>query len=126
MNNITINGNVTVNGSITFNELMDRLGDVEKAAETPTSKKLRETAGDPIAQTEDGMILAYGNGYAVYDNGSGRTVVWIPDCGEFTYHFQTVASEDVKDTDTIGTDVFGDKPVIRRIISSRFRQIVWA
>lgn len=108
MNNFTIN--VTVNGNITFNELIEKLGDVEKAEKIPTPKALRERGGDPIAQTEDGMILAYANGYGVYDNGSGRTVVWLPDCGEFTYRFQTEPSEDMKSSDTIGTNVFGDKP----------------
>lgn len=47
MNNFTIN--VTVNGNITFNELIEKLGDVEKAEKIPTPKALRERGGDPIA-----------------------------------------------------------------------------
>ena len=31
--------------------------------------------------------MVYANGYAVYENGYARTVVWIPDCVSFTYHF---------------------------------------
>ena len=37
--------------------------------------------------TESDGILVYANGYGVYDNGSGRTVVWIPSCVSFTYCF---------------------------------------
>lgn len=107
---ITINGNVTVNSTITFNELVERLGEVEKAAETPTSKKLRENAGDPIMETADGRIRAYSNGYAVYENDCGRTVLWIPDCESYTYRFQNKPSEDMGMTDTIGADVFGEAP----------------
>lgn len=66
-------------------ELLSILNLGEKPHETPTPKKLRETAGAPIA-TADGCLV-YSNGYAVYDNGSGRTVVWLPSCSSFTYRF---------------------------------------
>ena len=91
MNN-TITTNATITENTTLGELITILGDVTKAAKTPTSRKLREEAGEPIASSPDPLgygdgILVYSNGYAVYDNGSGRTVVWIPSCVSFTYYF---------------------------------------
>ena len=76
----------------TLAELISILGPVTRAAKTPTSKALREEAGEPIASSPDPLgygdgILVYSNGYAVYDNGSGRTVVWVPACTSFTYYF---------------------------------------
>ena len=86
------NRKVTSNCSIpvitertTLGELISVLGPVTKAKKTPTSKALRENAGTPIASAE--RCVAYSNGYAVYDNGTGRTVLWIPDCTSFTYSF---------------------------------------
>lgn len=84
INENIINGSI-INENTTLAELINILGDVSKAEKTPTSKALRETAGDPIAESEG--ILVYSNGYAVYDNGCGRTVVWVPACVAFTYHF---------------------------------------
>ena len=56
-----------------------------KPSSTPPRKKLRESAGTPIAVGYG--CEAYRNGWAVYDNGIGRTVIWLPKCTEFTYHF---------------------------------------
>ena len=111
-NNITINGNVTVNvtnnaitptdtneinftESTTLGELLKLLNLGEKPHEIPTPKKLRENAGKPIAfypmsgsmPVENVKCTVYSNGFAVYDNGSGRTVLWLPDCTSFTYIF---------------------------------------
>lgn len=88
----TINGNGIITGNTTLGELLGILGPVTRAEKTPTSRKLREEAGEPIASSPDPLgygdgILVYSNGYAVYDNGSGRTVVWVPDCVSFTYYF---------------------------------------
>ena len=69
----------------TLGELLEFLNIGEKPAETPKPKDLRETAGEPVAVEE--RCTVYRNGWAVYDNGSGRTVVWLPDCVSFTYRF---------------------------------------
>ena len=92
--------NISVN--TTLEELITILGNVEKAAKVPTPKKLREEAGEPIADMEG--CLVYANGYGVYANGTGRTVVWIPDCVSFTYHFnkrKESENHDIPDTDTL-------------------------
>ena len=79
---------VTVTDNTTLGELLTILNLGDKPHETPTPKMLRETAGAPIATEERCML--YANGYAVYDNGSGRTVVWLPSCTSFTYHFDAL------------------------------------
>ena len=137
MKNININGNVCINGNVTvevtdaksesglnitenttLGELIKLLNLGTKPYETPTPKKLRENAGDPVAHyplpevkyfgSEDSSFVddntdpkegctVYSNGYAVYDNGSGRTVLWLPDCTSFTYVFtRPKSSEDGK------------------------------
>jgi len=83
--NITDGTIPAITENTTLGELITILGDVSKAEKTPTSKALRETAGDPIAECDG--IRVYANGYGIYDNGSGRTVVWVPDCVSFTYRF---------------------------------------
>ena len=74
-----------INENTTLRELLDFLNLGEKPHETPTPKFLRENTGEPIAKADG--CLVYANGYALYDNGSGRTVVWLPDCVSFTYYF---------------------------------------
>ena len=127
MENITINGNVTVNISTsgasttaaipitkesfnitentTLGELLKLLNLGEKPHEIPTPKKLRENAGKPVAfypvsgsvPVQNVECTVYSNGFAVYDNGSGRTVLWLPDCTSFTYIFaKPKASEEGK------------------------------
>ena len=87
INENIVNGSTipTINENTTLGELISILGPVSKAKKTPTSKKLREEAGEPIATDE--CCTVYASGYAVYDNGSGRTVVWVPSCTSFTYYF---------------------------------------
>ena len=64
--------NNTLYAGASLRNLIDTLGPVKKAEKTPTSRKLREEAGEPIITTDS--ILIYACGYAVYENESGRTV----------------------------------------------------
>ena len=75
----------TITEKTTLSELLEILNLGEKPCETPTVKKLRDTAGEPVATEE--RCKVYGNGWAVYENETGRTVVWLPDCINFTYYF---------------------------------------
>ena len=84
---------ITITEGTTLGELIAMLHLGEKPNEAPTPKMLRETAGDPIAM--DDRCLVYANGYAVYDNGSGRTVVWLPDCLSFTYYFNPMKDSEI-------------------------------
>ena len=94
MENINVIGSTVpaITTETTLGELLAILNLGEKPHDTPTPKMLRETAGDPVAVSPDPLgygdgCKVYANGYAVYDNGSGRTVVWLPDCTSFTYYF---------------------------------------
>ena len=72
---------------LTFNELLHKINShASKLPKTPTAKYLRENAGTPLLQTEDGIITVYSNGYAIYKN-ERQTVLWITDYVSFTYHF---------------------------------------
>ena len=78
----------------TLKNLIETLGPVKKADKTPTSRKLREEAGEPIITTN--AILIYACGYAVYENESGRTVMWVPGCTCFTYYFGKLKESEQK------------------------------
>jgi RNA polymerase sigma factor (sigma-70 family) len=95
----------------TLKNLIDTLGPVKKAERTPTSRKLREEAGEPIITTDS--ILVYPSGYAVYENESGRTVMWVPGCTSFTYNFDrlTDAEQIYQDQqDTLPEGMLEDLP----------------
>lgn len=62
---------------------------MEKAKRRPGAIQLRENF-PCIARTEigrGGACEVYSNGYAIYDNGDRRTVLWVPDCSTTTYYF---------------------------------------
>ena len=84
--------NITAKTSL--GELLDmlNLGDKPKA---PTPKMPFETAGEPIADMS-GCTL-FRNGFAIYQNVTGRTVVWLPYCTSFTFYFNKLRDSE-KDT----------------------------
>ena len=95
----------------TLKNLIDTLGPVKKADRTPTSRKLREEAGEPFITTDS--IMIYPCGYAVYENESGRTVMWVPGCTQFTYYFNktTDAEKDIlADTDVLPDGMLEELP----------------
>ena len=107
-----INNAAVINENTTLGELISFLGNIEKADKTPTPKKLREEAGEPVAREE--RTLVYANGYAVYDNGTGRTVIWVPDCTRFTYHFNPLRDSekdgDIKENEELPADFLESLP----------------
>jgi len=98
----TFTSNCTLNHESTLADLLAYIGEVKKAEKTPTPKKLAESGSTIIA--EETGCLAYSCGYAVYDNGSGRTVMWLPDCVSFTYYFDEATDAEkgiIPDKDTL-------------------------
>lgn len=93
--------NNTLYAGASLRNLIDILGPVKKAEKTPTSRKLREEAGEPIITTDS--ILIYACGYAVYENESGRTVMWVPGCTSFTYYFDRLTDAEQMYMDQKGT-----------------------
>lgn len=86
---------ITVTEKTTLGELLSILDLAEKSGKTPTPKELFGTAGDPIAETNDCTLFS--NGFAIYQNITGRTVVWLPYCKSFTFYFNKLRDSE-KDT----------------------------
>ena len=76
---------MTITEKTTLGELLTLLDLAEKSGKTPTPRELFETAGAPIAETNDCTLFR--NGFAIYQNITGRTVVWLPYCTRFTFYF---------------------------------------
>ena len=106
-----------INGSIDS----DDAGDTDdtdilvKAKRRPSAKSLRlyEPRIAMCEIGEDGLCEVFVNGYAVYDNGNRKTVVWVPDCGSTTYYFGPLKDKEkeyLKQRDDIGEDVMGQLP----------------
>ena len=86
---------ITVTDRTTLGELLTILDLAEKSGKTPTPRELFETAGEPIAETNDCTLFS--NGFAIYQNITGRTVVWLPYCKSFTFYFNKLRDSE-KDT----------------------------
>lgn len=88
---------------------------IEKAKRRPGAIQLR-TEVPRIAVKEvgnDGLCEVFVNGYAIYDNGDRKTVLWVPDCGSATYYFTKLRDNEKQyqvEKDTVGQDVFGPAP----------------
>ena len=71
-----------------YDLMADGMG-LEKADRRPGAVQLRlyEPMVARIEFTSGGFCEVFTNGYAVYDNGNRKCVVWAPDCGSATYYF---------------------------------------
>ncbi len=85
--------NIQITAATTLDELLAMLNLGEKP-KMPTPKALYES-DEPIADMSDCTLFR--NGFAVYTNGTGRTVVWLPYCSSFTYYFNKLRDSE-KDT----------------------------
>ena len=106
---------------VTVEEPVSHKDELKKMDHRPGAKQLwnkyRRVAVKKIES--GGRVDVYENGYAVYDNGNRRTVVWVPDCGSTTYYFAPLREIDkgrIKQKETIGEDVFGSIPWYHAIV----------
>ena len=90
-----MNNTPVITDKTTLGELLAMLDRADKAGKMPTPRELFETAGAPIADM-NGCTL-FSNGFAIYQNVTGRTVVWLPYCKSFTYYFGKLRDSE-KDT----------------------------
>ena len=81
----------------------------------PGARQLRQ--GYPrVAMIEIGKnarLEVFNNGYAVYDNGNRRVVLWAPDCGSAVYYFTGLRDNEkeyLSQKEEIGLDILGDLP----------------
>ena len=113
--------NIIVTEETTLRELLEMIGAVGRAEKTPTAKALREKKHEdgtveqvqPLVETADGDCKVYANGYAVYSNNTGTTVLWLADCCSFTYQFDALKENGknyVPQKSIVGEDVLGDQP----------------
>lgn len=82
-----------ITAKTTLGELLAMM-DLGEKPKTPTPKILLETS-ESIADM-NGCTL-FRNGFAIYKNDSGRTVVWLPYCVNFTFYFDKLHDSE-KDT----------------------------
>ena len=70
-------------------DLMSDGQGLEKADRRPGAVQLRlyEPMVARVEFPSGGFCEVFTNGYAVYDNGNRKCVVWAPDCGSATYYF---------------------------------------
>ena len=91
------------------------VGILQKAKRRPGPAQLR-TSVPRIAAIDaghDGVCEVYVNGYAIYDNGNRKVVLWVPDCGSATYYFTGLRDNEkeyLNQSSEIGLDVLGDLP----------------
>ena len=93
-NKTTFNAQFTITPRTKLGEVLEMLDLGDKPAKTPSVKALYEESA-PIAEM-NGCAL-FRNGFVVYANRSGRTVIWLPRCTYFTYHFNKLRDAE-KDT----------------------------
>jgi len=74
-----------------------------------------------------GLCEVFANGYAVYDNGNRKTVIWVESCGTATYYFTPLRANELEymsQKEYIGLDVLGDEPWYTAIIMRGEEQII--
>ena len=86
-----------------------------KEKRRPGAVQLR-TSVPKIAQIQigaDSLCEVFCNGYAVYDNGDRKTVLWVPDCRTYTYYFSQLRDNEkqyLKEKEVLDMDVLGALP----------------
>ena len=96
-------------------QLADRRDHLHIRKRRPGAIRLRRI-GSRIAKRDigsEGMCEVFSNGYAIYDNGDRRTVLWVPDCTSRRYFFDRLndnQKEYLRETDEVGEDVLGECP----------------
>lgn len=87
----------------------------QKPKRRPGARQLRQ--GYPrVAMIEIGQnsrVEVFNNGYAIYDNGNRRVVLWAPDCGSAVYYFTGLRDNEkeyLSQKEEIGLDILGELP----------------
>ncbi len=66
-----------------------------------------------------GYCEVFSNGYAVYDNGNRKCVIWVPDCGSTTYYFGLLKESEkeyLEQKKELSEDVLGPLPWYQALI----------
>ena len=108
-----------MNQNATFKELLDYLNTRPEMVEAVKGKRnhvgamdLRENVEKVISMSvNDCHVEVFVNGYAVYDNGDRKTVIWVPNCNRIVYKFtpltdkekQYMTNKEEIEGETVGT-----------------------
>lgn len=104
-------------------EDFDPISGHDESEESPLVKEKRRpgavqlrTSVPRIARVQigaDSLCEVFSNGYAVYDNGDRKTVLWVPGCGSYTYYFGQLRDNEkqyLKEKEVLDMDVLGALP----------------
>lgn len=96
-------------------EAVEMKDEKQKPKRRPGARQLRQ--GYPrVAMIEIGKnarVEVFNNGYAIYDNGNRRVVLWAPDCGSAVYYFTGLRDNEkeyLSQKEEIGLDILGELP----------------
>ncbi len=95
-----------------------RPGAIQLRTEVPCIGKIRIGAG--------GTCEVFSNGYAIYDNGDRKTVLWVPDCSSFTYYFGQLRGNEkqyMMEKDELTEDILGALPWYNALMLAGENQI---
>ena len=95
-----------------------RPGAIQLRTEVPCIGRIHIGAG--------GTCEIFSNGYAIYDNGDRKTVLWVPDCGSFTYYFGQLNDNEkqyMREKDELGEDILGALPWYNALMLAGENQI---
>ena len=87
----------------------------QKPKRRPGARQLRQ-GYLRVAMIEIGKnarVEVFNNGYAIYDNGNRRVVLWAPDCGSVVYYFTGLRDNEkeyLSQKEAIGLDILGELP----------------
>ena len=95
--------------------------ELEKHSKRPRPYDLRnfEPMVARIEFSNGGFCEVFTNGYAVYDNGNRKCVVWVPDCSSAIYYFGPLKDKEKEYMDQkkeIGEDDLGPLPWYHALI----------
>ena len=96
-------------------EAVEMKDEKQKPKRRPGARQLRQ--GYPrVAMIEIGKnarVEVFNNGYAIYDNGNRKVVLWVPDCGSATYYFTGLRDKEkdyLSQKEEIDLDILGELP----------------
>ena len=105
----------------------DEAKPLEKAKRRPGAIQLR-TYEPRIAKIilGDGLCEVFSNGYAIYDNGDRKTVIWVMDCGHTTYYFNPLKDSEIQymtQKSEVDEEILGPAPWYNALIIAGENQI---
>lgn len=66
-----------------------------------------------VIECQKARLEVFTNGYAIYDNGNRKVVMWVQDCGPVTYYFTGLRDNEkeyLSQKEEISMDILGDLP----------------